>query len=182
MDRLLVRLNSNYTETHNETPDNNNNTTGTISIVINSKPELANANNVTGAPAFATVRETMQQTTVGDVRRFGGSLNDNYKPFTAVTLDGTIGLDVVDQVAVRNVPFGWNVDNYATGNVKGSRRVDNRHNRILSVEAKSSWDKEFTPSLSSSFVAWCHPELVQRRTTMTMPSERRTATARARKA
>jgi TonB-linked SusC/RagA family outer membrane protein len=152
LDKFLVRLNSMYTETHDQTPDNNNNIYGTISILINSKPELANANNPSGAPAFTTVREAMQRLTTGDVRRFGGSVNANYRPFGSVALDGTMGIDVVDQMATRMLPYGWNVDNYANADVKGSRTASTRNFRQLSFEGKASWEKQMGSDISSSMV------------------------------
>lgn len=151
-EKMLVRLSSMYTETHNETPDNNNNIYGVMSILIDSKPEQANARNPTGAGAFASVREAMQRLTSGDVRRFGGTLNANYRAFPSVTLDGTVGIDVVSQSSVRQIPFAWNVDGYANADVKGARTSSTQGNRILSFEGKSSWDKQFSPAVTSALV------------------------------
>lgn len=148
-EKMLVRVNSMYSEVHDETPDNNNNIYGTISILLNSKPELANANNPTGAGAFTTVREALQRRTTGDVRRFGGSVNANYRAFPSVSLDGTVGIDVISQMAVRMLPFGWNVDNFANADVKGLRTSSTGNTRVLSFEGKSTWDKQFLPDLSS---------------------------------
>jgi TonB-linked SusC/RagA family outer membrane protein len=151
VDKLLVRVNSMYTEMHDETPDNNNNIYGTISILLNSKPELASNVNPTGAPAFTTIREAMQRRTGGDTRRFGGSVNGNYRILPSVGLDATVGIDVINQLAVRQLPFGWNVDNYAKADVKGARTSSTRDTRVLSLEAKSTWDKQFRPDLTSVF-------------------------------
>lgn len=152
LEKVLMRVNSMYTEMHDEVPDNNNNIYGTISILLNSKPELASAKNPTGAGSFTTIREAMQRRTLGDVRRFGGSVNANYRPYSSIALDGTAGVDVVDQVSSRQLPFGWNVDKFATADSLGSRTISNRHNRILSFEGKASWDKQLPASISSSLV------------------------------
>ena len=45
-----------------------------------------------------------------------------------------------------------NVDNYANADVKGTRTSSTQGSRILSFEGKSSWDKQFTPAVSSALV------------------------------
>lgn len=151
-EKLLMRLNSNYVESHIETPDNNNNIYGTLAMLLLSKPELANAKNPTGAGAFTTVREAMQRRNFGDVRRFGGSFNMNYRPLASIALDATAGVDIVDQIGTRMIPFGWNVDGYANADVKGLRTASNRHNRDLSFEGKGTWDTKLSSNLTSGLV------------------------------
>ncbi|MCC6317875.1 MAG: SusC/RagA family TonB-linked outer membrane protein [Gemmatimonadaceae bacterium] len=151
-EKMLMRLNSSYVESHTETPDNNNNIYGTLAMLLLSKPELANAKNPTGAGAFTTVREAMQRRNYGDVRRFGGSFNANYRPLTSIALDATVGVDIVDQMGTRMLPFGWNVDGYANADVKGLRTASNRHNRDLSFEGKGTWDTKLSSNLTSAMV------------------------------
>lgn len=149
-DKVLLRINSNYTESHNETPDNNNNIYGTLAMLLLSKPELAKASNPTGSGAFTTVPESMQRRNFGDVRRFGGSFNANYRPLPSIALDATVGIDIVDQMGTRMIPFGWNINGYANADVKGLRTASNRHNRDLSFEGKGSWETNVSPNLTSS--------------------------------
>src|SRR5690606_6488484 len=52
-----IRFNSLYTERYHEVPTNGNNTSGTFSMSIMAKPELARPSNPTGTGTFGTIRE-----------------------------------------------------------------------------------------------------------------------------
>jgi outer membrane receptor protein involved in Fe transport len=58
----------------------------------------------------------------------------------------------VNQLTVRQIPFAWNVDGYANADVKGSRTMSTQSTHTASVEGKSTWDKQFHPSISSAMV------------------------------
>ncbi len=90
---VKVRVNSMYMERYHSTPTNGNNTTGTFSMAIMSKPELASEGNVTGTCCFATEREMFNILDESTTRRFTGSVEASYNPIQSVTLDGTFGVD-----------------------------------------------------------------------------------------
>jgi TonB-linked SusC/RagA family outer membrane protein len=148
---VRVRVTSMLVESHQEMPDNNNSIYGTISQVINSKPELASDANTTGAGAFSTVRETMQRLTKQDVRRFGGTFAVDYKPVEGVGVDATLGVDMVSQRGLNFIPYGWNVDGYANANVKGYRRVSDRNHRQVTLQTRGTWNDRFGEDFSSAF-------------------------------
>lgn len=159
VDRLRVRVNTMYTERYHETPENNNNIYGTISSLINSKPQLANcdlssrdtessvpglctgAGNPWGASSFITTREAMQSINNDEVRRFAGSLGATYD-FLGVNLDGTFGVDIVNQRGVSLLPFQYNVDDFTGADVLGFRGVGDLDNRELTADFKASWSAE----------------------------------------
>jgi TonB-linked SusC/RagA family outer membrane protein len=149
-ENLKVRVTSSLVEAHQENVVNNNSIYGTISQMINSKPELAHDNNVTGTGAFSTVREAMQQITSQDVARFGGTVAADYTPVAGVGLNATIGIDVVSQRGLSLTPYGWNVDNYVNANVKGSRRVSDRKHRQVTLQTRATWNENFSPDLTSA--------------------------------
>lgn len=150
INNLKVRLTSSFVEAHQENVVNNNAIYGTISQMINSKPELAHENNVTGTGAFSTVREAMQQITSQDVARFGGTLAADYTPVDGIGLNATIGIDVVSQRGLSLTPYGWNVDRYVNANVRGSRRVSDRNHRQVTLQTRATWNDDFSPDITSA--------------------------------
>jgi TonB-dependent starch-binding outer membrane protein SusC len=149
---LRVRVGSNYTEAHQQVPDNNNNIFGALSSMLNSRPERAHAGNLYGSPAFATTRENLHRLTTQDVQRFGGNLSANYQPTPSLSVDATVGVDMVNQQAVRFIPFGWNVDEFTASSVAGSRVSSDRNNREITLDVKSTWNAEFGQDFTSSFL------------------------------
>ena len=149
-ENLKVRVTSNLIQAHQENIPANNNIYGPMSLIIDSKPELANDNNVHGTTAFATVREAMQQTREQDVSRFGGSLTADYTPADGVALNATLGVDVVNMRGIGLTPYGWNVDNYVNANVKGSRTVSDSKTQLVTLQTRGSWNDDLSESISSA--------------------------------
>ncbi len=166
IERLKVRINSMYTERYHETPENNNNIYGTISSAIMAKPERANcdlssrdtsnkvpgfctgAGNAWGNPAFITTREALQSINNDDVRRFAGSVGATYD-LMGVNLDGTFGVDIVNQRGISLLPFRYNVDSFTGANVLGFRGVGDENTRNLTGDFKASWN--WLPNETFSF-------------------------------
>src|SRR5947209_16904623 len=139
-DNVKLRVNAQYADANHETPTNNNNIFGTISQAIFAKPELAECypggvatgdghcaladasgnpvpgtigpGNPLGAPAFATVRENMQERIQQSTKHFTGNVNAAYQPWSQLSVEGTFGVDVVNQVSTDFAPFGHNVDHF----------------------------------------------------------------------
>lgn len=152
-DAVRIRANSMYVDGYMEVADNNNNIYGTISNLINSKPERANEINPSGAvPTFGSMREMMYQRTMQNVQRFAGSIGTDYTPVDAVTLDLTFGVDLINEQNVRHVPFGWNVDGLSGNAPTGERTVRDRNSRMFSADAKASWNEDLNETFSSAFV------------------------------
>lgn len=148
-DRVRLGVNSMYVESHLEVPNNNNNIYGPTTSVIRSKPELASARNPTGDPAFTNAREVMHLFTEQDVRRFAGSVTANHRTTDELTLDATLGLDVVGQQDTYFMPFRWNTDGISRNNVQGSRTVSDRDHRSATVDLKAVWNRPLSESFSS---------------------------------
>ncbi len=140
MEDLRVRVSSSYTEGYHSTVDNNNNIFGVLSSVLNSRPERATASNITGSPAFATARENFHRLTDQDVQRFGGALTAAYQVSPSLAVDGTVGIDFVNQRSSRFFPFGWNVDNFTNSNILGARTVSDRNHREVTLDVKGRWN------------------------------------------
>ncbi|TVP48494.1 MAG: SusC/RagA family TonB-linked outer membrane protein [Gemmatimonadales bacterium] len=142
-DDLRLRVSSSFTEMNHEVPDTNNNTFGVLSNVINSRPEKATASNLFGSPAFATNRETWLRTTSQDVQRFGSAFTAIWQARPSFGIDATIGIDFVNQRSVRFIPFGWNVDAFASSDVAGTRTVGDRNHREVTLDVKGNWNTAF---------------------------------------
>lgn len=155
VENLQVRVNTAYTERFHETPQNNNNIYGTISSLLNSRPELANCDlssrdhssdipgmctgpgNAWGAAAFITTRESMQNVVTDDVQRFTGSVGVGYNVI-GLNLDATFGVDILNQRGTDYRPFGHALDRYTGLNPAGSRAVGDRNGRELTADFKGT--------------------------------------------
>ncbi|MGH7568125.1 MAG: SusC/RagA family TonB-linked outer membrane protein [Gemmatimonadales bacterium] len=177
IENLKIRVNTQYVDAHHETPQNNNNIFGTISTMIFGKPENAKCNSLAdvvgngqcriggdpnakiapgnpyGSPAFNTVRETMQEETKQDTKHFTGSLNVGYQPTQQISVEATVGVDVVNQISTDFDPFGNNVDGVRRFDPEGFKFVDNRTRRELTAELKGTWNRRFGEHWQSTFVA-----------------------------
>jgi hypothetical protein len=156
VEKLRVRINSMYTERYHEVPENNNNIYGVLSSLINSRPQGANcdlssrdtnsripgyctgAGNPWGAASFITTREAMQSINNDEVRRFSGSVGATYD-FLGINLDGTFGVDIVNQRGVSLLPFRYNIDAFTSADILGFRGVGDLDNRELTGDFKASW-------------------------------------------
>jgi TonB-dependent starch-binding outer membrane protein SusC len=151
-DDIRVRVSSNYTEMNHEVPDTNNNIFGVLSSIINSRPERASQTNLFGSPAFATTRENWHRLRDQQVQRFGGAFTTVWQASSSVTLDATVGIDMVNQRGVRFIPFGWNVDNFTGSNITGTRQVGDRNHREVTLDIKSTWSTSFSDDLTAEFL------------------------------
>jgi TonB-dependent starch-binding outer membrane protein SusC len=151
-DNLRIRVSSGYTEMTHETVDNNNNIFGVLSSLINSRPESASASNGFGSPAFGTTRENFHRRTSQDVQRYGGSVTTVYQARPNLALDATVGIDFVNQRAVRFLPFLWNVDQFAAANVTGTRTASDRNHREVTLDVKGTWATAFGEDWTSEFL------------------------------
>ena len=149
-DRIRVQLRSNYTKTDQEAPEDANSIFAPFPLLFHSQPKLANENNLTGSPAFATVREGMQRTFGENVEHFGGSTQLTYSPSSAVSLNATLGADITSQTSEANVPFAWDVDNFTTSDVQGDRDIAAVTSNVFTLELRGGWEQEFG-DWSSSF-------------------------------
>ena len=178
---VKVRVNAEYVDRFHQTPSNNNNIYGTISLAIFSKPELAecfpgsgepslptgtgqctvdgNPNsalapgNPFGQSAFGTVREAMQELIRQDAKHFTGNINLAYQPVTPVSLEGTLGVDVVNQVSTDFAPFGYNLDHFIENDPDGYKFLDDRTRREVTAEFKGTWTTRIGEQFQSTVVA-----------------------------
>ena len=157
--KLNIRLSSNYSRIRQETIDNNNNIYGVISLAMFGKPERVvppNAlgqGNALGNAAFSTVREATYQETTDATDHATASLSTSYKLTNEIALDGTFGIDYVSQRSTNLNPFGNNVDAFVTNLTEGYLGIGKREHTEWTVDVKGSWNRNFTSTISSSFVA-----------------------------
>jgi TonB-linked SusC/RagA family outer membrane protein len=170
-DLIKVHISTGYTDSHHETPNNNNNIYAPLTNAIFGHPELASCitpraassptgtgdctgpGNPFGVASFGTVREDMQRTNKQDTKHFIGSVNAAYQAFPSVSLEGTVGIDVVNQLSATYRPFGNDVDGFILVSPQGDKTVDDITTRIVTAEAKATWRRLFGPNWSSVFVA-----------------------------
>ncbi len=173
---VKVKVNADYVDRFHMTPSNNNNIYGTISSAIFSKPELAQCysggvptgtgscttdgnpssplapGNPLGQSAFGTVREDMQEQIKQDAKHFTGSVNIAYQPVTQVSLDATLGVDVVNQVSTDFAPFGYDVDQFISLDPDGYKFLDDRTRREITAETKATWTTKIGQDFQSTLV------------------------------
>jgi TonB-dependent starch-binding outer membrane protein SusC len=164
-DDLRVRVTSNYSESHQEVVENNNNIFGVFSTLLMSKPEKATANNLYGTPAFATTRENFHRRVLDDTNRFGGTLQAIYQPTGNLSFDATFGVDFVNQRGTRIIPFGINVDNFTTSNITGLRDTGFRAHREVTLDLKGVWTTDVGQDWTSELVLGTQGFLTQTRST-----------------
>ncbi len=164
--QLRLNFRAGFVDSHQETPNNNNNIYGVTSLSMFGKPELANclassvkspgactgAGNTAGNAAFMTVREAMQAITQQDAGRFTGAFEAQYTPWTNLNFTGTFGIDATDQRDFTFREFGHNVDRYNAYDVNGRRTYDAIRDRQYTVDLKSAWNWRPFTSLTSDFV------------------------------
>ncbi len=173
---VKIRVNAEYVDAHHETPTNNNNIFGTISTALFSRPELAKCfggslptgtgfctvdgkvgspfgpGNPYGQAAFATVRENMQERIRQDTKHFTGSVNLAYQPTAELSLEGTMGVDVVNQISSDFARFGYDVDHFISLDPDGYKVLDDRTRREITAEAKATWTRRFGEHFQSTLV------------------------------
>jgi len=147
---VRLRFNAMYTERYHEVPTNGNNTTGTFSMAIMSKPELATESNATGTCCFATMPEMFNIEQNEETQRFAGSLNAQYSPLQDLTLTATFGVDVSSSQEVDFRRFGWDVDGVSQYAPQGDRGLRDHNRREVTMDLKGAWDKQLSGDFSSS--------------------------------
>ena len=171
VDRVKVDVSAEYVDAHHETPNNNNNIYAPLTNAMFGHPELASCitpsassaptgtggcsgpGNPFGVASFGTVREDMQRTNRQDTKHFTGGLNGSYQAFPSLSLAGTLGVDVVNQLSATYRPFGNGVDGFIQVSPQGDKTVDDITTRIVTAEAKATWRRQFGERWSSVFVA-----------------------------
>jgi len=164
-DKIRVQTHTYYTNTDQQAPQTANNIFGVWSDLMDSHPQLATCpadgpcNSMTslnyfGTPTFSTVHEAAQTTNRMGVNHYGGNAQISYQPTETVTLTGTLGADIVNNVNSDNFPFGWNVDNFNTSFfTTGLRDAFTNDVTTITGELRGTWDWQVTPEVSSSFTA-----------------------------
>ncbi|MGH7712037.1 MAG: TonB-dependent receptor domain-containing protein, partial [Gemmatimonadaceae bacterium] len=166
--RLGVR--SGYYNTFNAIPGGGivgNSIYGTYALAGYARPELANCNkssyvapatcsgpgNPFGNGAFMSIRESLQQITEEQVHRVTGAASATYTPMSEVNVDVTAGWDVTNRNNFSFSRFRYDVDEYTQNNIEGSRSTGAQNTRVLTLDAKTSWNRPITSSLSSALVS-----------------------------
>lgn len=161
---LRLRFNNAYYNTRNNSPENNNNIYGVNSLSYMARPELANCNlstyvspgvcsgagNRFGNQAFSTAREAMQVTNETATQRYVGTLDGSYTASDKLTLSSTFGFDNASQRDFGFSPFGYNVDLFTSNNPDGSRQVFSGGTRVLTLDAKAAYNRDFGSFTTSS--------------------------------
>jgi TonB-linked SusC/RagA family outer membrane protein len=169
-EKVRVTANTMYAELNQEVPNNGNNIYGMFPNLTQSFLRLACTEigptcpkvNWYGTNNFLTANEAVYQISEVESNHFTGSTNVNYSPIQAFRLDGTFGVDFVNESRTFFRPFGWNVDNYVTANVEGTRSATEVRSRVLTADFKASWEAQFTSDISSTFLAGAQGFLSQR--------------------
>ena len=94
----------------------------------------------------------MQQTVEQNVEHFTGATQLNYRPIANLNLDATFGIDVVNQISEEFRPFGWNIDDFTTSEVDGSRIYSDRNFSEITLDTKATLDNEFGERFESTFL------------------------------
>ena len=166
---LRLGLRSAYFYTWNAIPGGGiigNSIYGSFALASYARPEAANCNkstyiapgecsgagNAFGNQAFMTIRESLQQQSEETVQRYNGAVNATYTPFREVNVDLVGGWDVTNLRSFDFSRFRYDIDQYTTNNIEGSRSVTADQNRVLTLDGKMSWNRDLTSSLSSALV------------------------------
>jgi TonB-linked SusC/RagA family outer membrane protein len=169
-EKVRVSANTMYSEMNQEVPNNGNNIYGAFPNLTQSFLRLACSEvgpncpkvNLYGTNNFLTANEAVYQIPEVESNHFTGSTNVNYTPIPAVKLDGTFGIDFINESSTFFRPFGWAVDNYATVTPEGTRSIGEIRTRVMTADFKAAWDTRFGEDISSTFLAGAQGFLSQR--------------------
>jgi TonB-linked SusC/RagA family outer membrane protein len=172
IEKVRIGVNTMYSELTQEVPNNGNNIYGVFPNLTQAFLRLACTDisaicpkvNRFGTNNFMTAAEGVHQVLDIEANHFVGSTNLNYTPVPSIKLDGTFGVDYINESSTFFRPFGWTVDNYATVNPEGRRDADEIRRRILTADFKAAWDTRFGTDVSSTFLAGAQGFLSQRTT------------------
>jgi TonB-linked SusC/RagA family outer membrane protein len=150
-EKLRLGVNTMYSELKQDVPSNGNNIYGVWPNLTQTHLRLACTEvgplcpkvNRYGTGAFITANEAIYQQNLVEANHFTGSANVNYAPVQSVRLDGTFGVDFVNESSTFFRPFGWNINEYVTANVEGFRSIGSNRIRVLTADFKSSWEARF---------------------------------------
>ena len=170
IEKVRVGVNTMYSELKQSVPNNGNNIYGVWPNLTQTHLRLACSEigpncpkvNVYGTGAFMTANEGIYQISEVEANHFVGSTNVNYTPIPSVKLDGTFGVDFINESSTFFRPFGWNVDQYVTANTDGTRSVGEVRTRVLTADFKASWEGNFGPNISNRLLAGTQGFLSQR--------------------
>jgi len=169
-DKIKVGVNTMYSEMKGAVPNNGNNIYGVFPNLTQTFLRLACTQvgpncpkvNLYGSNNFMTANEGVYQITEVESNHFTGSTNLNYTPIKSVKLDGTFGLDYINESSTFFRPFGYTVDNYSTVDIEGTRSIGEIRTRVLTTDFKASWDTRPTDNISSTFLMGAQGFLSQR--------------------
>ena len=156
-DELRVNLSTNYSFVQQNSPSTANNIYGAFPLLNHTQIRMANCSNhdeacnFYGTPVFATPEEAMQQAVGQEVNHFRVSLQSQYQPSQALSLNATFGGDVVSNESWEQMPFGWNVDDFTTESPDGVRTVGTDNSLEITGELRGGWETSLGESFSSSF-------------------------------
>lgn len=163
---LRVNFRAGYYDTHQQTPQNNNNIYAITALSMFGKPELANcdrsavkgpgqctgAGNIAGNAAFMTVKEAYGSEVIQDAGRFQGIFDATYTPTSNVTWSTTFGLDATDDRNSNLRLFGYAIDQFTSQTPNGARATDARKDRQYTIDSKLLWKSKIL-GMESDFVA-----------------------------
>ncbi|MBM4194139.1 MAG: SusC/RagA family TonB-linked outer membrane protein [Gemmatimonadetes bacterium] len=170
-----LQFNSLFSLAHNEIPQNNNSIYAPYTIGLFSKPENAQCDaskssptdpsfgsmgnglckgsgNPTGASAFGSQREMVQETVKQDARHYNGSLRASYIPSASLNFDATFGIDYTGTRSTQFLGFGNNLDLRINRANNGFASVDNRTNQVLTLSVNGGWTSTLPFNTSSNLV------------------------------
>lgn len=169
MNSLRLGVRSGYYNTFNAIPGGGiigNSIYGTYALAGYARPELANCNkssyvapaqcsgpgNPFGNGAFMSIRESLQQITEEQIHRTTGAVSATYTPSSEVNVDLTTGWDVTNRNNFSFSRFRYDIDEYTQNNIEGSRSTGSQNTRVLTLDGKTSWNRQILSSLSSALV------------------------------
>ena len=168
--KLRLGIRNSYFNVYQQIPENNNNIYGSNSQAYMARPEMATCarsslaqggsrprcsglGNPFGNQAFMGVREAMGQLNESATSRFNGVVDAAYAITSDWNMNATWGYDITQQRDVGFSPFGYNVDGITGQSVDGERNVSERWTRVLTLDAKTSYNYQISDKLRSSWLA-----------------------------
>jgi TonB-linked SusC/RagA family outer membrane protein len=174
--KLRLGARAQYVNQYADRPEYGNNIYSPITLLVFSKPELANctnsdpthtdadlgvrspgvckiAGNEVGSPgAFGTPRETSRRTSIIAADRYISALDLQYTPVSELSLTGTFGVDYTSETVTNYHPFGYNVDGIIGDNIFGQKGIFQTNDREVTLDMKANWTRDLTSTLNSSLV------------------------------
>jgi TonB-dependent starch-binding outer membrane protein SusC len=148
IDKVRIGLNTMYSELKADSPENGNNIYGVWPNLTQAHLRLACSEvgpncpkrNLYGTGAFITANEAIYSVNEVESKHFAGSTNLNYAPIDPLRLDGTFGVDFINESSTWFRPFGWNVDELLDGHGRGHTRIGEVRTRVVTADLKASWE------------------------------------------